>query len=101
VVDEVVFYAHTPTTIHAKSKSDSVPVVAKEQDGAIRVIVHAAHVKLHALRLHRAEISRQPAHLLHSVIQFKIRREGTGCSLTQFRSTLAFGIPPFTQRQRG
>jgi hypothetical protein len=64
VVDEVVFYAHVPTTVHAKSKSDAVPVVAKEKHRAVRVVVHAAHVKLHALRLHRAEVSRQPAHLL-------------------------------------
>jgi hypothetical protein len=59
VIDEVVFYPHASTPVHAKRKSHAVSVVAEEQDCAVSSIVRAAYIKLHSLRLHSAKISRQ------------------------------------------
>ena len=63
VVDEIVFDPHVSTPIHAKRKSNTVPVIAKEQDCTICVIIGTADVKLHSLRLYSAKISAQTVDL--------------------------------------
>jgi hypothetical protein len=57
VVDEIVFDPHVSTPIHAKRKSNTVSVIAKEQNGTICIIICTAYVKLHSLRLYSTEIS--------------------------------------------
>ena len=58
VIDEIVLDTHVPTPIHAKCKSNTVFVIAKEQYGTIRIVIRTAYIKLHSLRLHSTKIGR-------------------------------------------